>query len=180
MCINVCNCSHSLNSFISTFFWISGLISLPLLCRRAGQPAEEHDWEQHVWRRAWCCGLGQRLRRVSGTLMPSCAMHAFIIVAYNFISRSGPILFLNAIMWADEGDINKDQLISGCAALVGSQWCSSAHFHRSVCYFRSVSCEKKQYLFIYQYHCLQRYNSPCFPFSFFDTDNTDILYHKFS
>lgn len=37
-------------------------------CCRASQPTKEHDWEQHVWRRAWRCGSGQRLRSISGTL----------------------------------------------------------------------------------------------------------------
>lgn len=44
------------------------------LCCRASRPSKEYDWEQHVWRRAWYCGFGQRLY--------------FISSMYTFISRT--------------------------------------------------------------------------------------------
>lgn len=59
-------CYISLLSIISPFFeqHLSDFSSS--LCYRACQPAEEHDWEQHVWRRARCCGFSQRLHSLSG------------------------------------------------------------------------------------------------------------------
>lgn len=96
---------------------------------RASQPSQEHDWEQHVWRRTWCCGFGHRLHCVSSTFTAShtspCYIHLYLkeqpgstsgIYKNAYLLHPGhfSLALLSSWklhsqkMWTDQSNVNKD------------------------------------------------------------------------
>ena len=139
--ITILNMLSSSSHLLISSFWNSSLLS------RASQSAQEHDWEQHVWRGAWCRGFSQRLRCISGTLTSSYAMHAmhaftsktqsgsFICISQKYILAPHCKFPTSAFICESDnvntlaiGNINKDHLIWGWLTLLDSKWCLFALF----------------------------------------------------